>query len=147
MIKIDGEKPLVYDFNKLTVEQGELTREVCEYKLLQQEAEASSVNEVLRSGGAEWLITACRYLFNIEGKSYEQGTAEIEVDKIIRKLPYSERPKLEEAVKDFFTNIGSDRTALALLQKKSDNNLMRMLLPLVMKMKSEEKSNESVSNT
>jgi len=106
----NGGKKYVYDFANINVEQAEIAREIGEFKYNQiQAGAAESPDDVIRSGGATWLIASASYLFLPvidETPQIFDRLKVSETQKFISNLPISERGKIEEAVTDFFSNIG-----------------------------------------
>ena len=133
----NGKTKLLYDFNRLTVEQVELAREVGEWKLQQNGAPPDDFNKILRSKGADYLAMMCSYLMVPKtGKEIEKFNFDNcgEIEKIIKTAPATELPKLKEITKDFFLNIGNAETGLTLLQprleRQKDEALLRTLLTI-----------------
>lgn len=142
-------RKFVYSFNDLSAEAGELAREAGEFKAMQSEGSTDSFNNILRSGGADWLFTICRYLFReeINGilQSYERGKAETQTDKWLRELPLSDVSQLKEVVEDFFCGLNLETTASMLLQPAKNMSVTKMLLPLITGMNSKLNIKEKMS--
>ncbi|MCO5250126.1 MAG: hypothetical protein M9949_01745 [Candidatus Kapabacteria bacterium] len=144
-IEFDGKK-LQYLFKNLCVEQSELAKEIGLYRELQLESEPPTLDEWVRSGGAEWKMKICRYIFNLEGKKYDRGYAETELYQTIRYLNTEATPKLEEAVKDFFINSGSEQKLSQLFRTGRNKNEMLEYLKLAMMMNKQGLPNKSTSD-
>lgn len=140
---------LRYRFTDLEVEQGELCREIGEFKHTQIQNPASNLNEHIKSKGVDWLSWISAYLFKEiikdEPKDFNKSFSENEILPFIKKLPISEYAKLEVAVKDFFTNIGNGVIGLALFQKEKSRSETEKLQMLMMLMNMNPNSNPNVT--
>ncbi|MBX3045290.1 MAG: hypothetical protein KIT33_12570 [Candidatus Kapabacteria bacterium] len=134
VIEYEGRK-FIYKYKNLSILQAELAREAGEFKRDQLEAQPESFKQVLKSRGAHWLPQICSYLFReFKDESllkFNLDKVETDIEQYFQNLPNEERPKLEESIKDFFTNIGFPQTALLLLQRERKPNLTKTLLPLL----------------
>lgn len=146
---------LVYDFNRLTIEQAESAREVAEWKISQIESPPDDFNLILRSRGNDYLPLLCSFLF----VPLKDGIPlpfdpdkRPEVENILRNAPVSILPILRDAVNDFFSNMKLQPVASLLLQTQAERNFQTRLLKILLDLKekdfvsSKEPKNELVDS-
>lgn len=132
-------KTFKYDSDKLTIEQVILATEVAEFRRNQMQAPAGTFQELLRSGGVDWLMLIASYLLReIDGKGelkdFNRDKAEIDVLNFVKNLPRAEFEKLEACINDFFSLYGKPTLSSNYWQKEQKQDGTAMLLPLMMKM-------------
>jgi hypothetical protein len=124
-----------YDFNEITVEQAELTREIGEFKHNQVQAGTSNFRDAVKSRGVEWLSIAMSYLLrevkNGVTLSFNKDKAEKDTEAFVKSLPVSYLEQLKECVADFFHNTGKSHLILTTLRNERKQNAVEMLLPIL----------------
>lgn len=130
----DGERTFRYDFNRLSVEQGEYAIEALEFKREQLKKGASTFNEITRSGGAHWLSTIAGFLLvpviNGVAQRFDEGKMH-EAVEFVKNLPMKEYDSLKECLTDFFIATGKQSALSALLQNRNGLNASEVLSQLV----------------
>lgn len=138
-------KTFIYDFNNIEMEQGELAREVAEFKYNQIEAQATNISEVLRSKSPEWLIIIASYLFKqkVNGAilEFDRAKSEIEYDKFFSKISFANREKLKGAVEDFLLSMGETGIASKIFSSINNRQNTLKLLEMITAIQSLNKTN------
>lgn len=133
-------KSYVYDKTLLTIEQVELVRELANFKTNQLIATPNTFKEVVKSGGADFLMSALSYLL-IEKNSknetleFNRDKAENEVFSFVKKLSAFEDEKILNCVSDFFCSIKKESQLLQILHNpKKDNGIKDLIMSKMLEM-------------
>ncbi len=154
--KIDN-VTLVYDASIISVTQSELARELAEFKIHQQEALPDKFDQVLRSGGAEYLSLLMAFILrevNPDGtiRDFDRIRAETIIQPLIAKMPATEITRFQEVIKDFFSITGNSNLSSQLLQGRKKQNaqeaLFRTMVQMMLsgKQNKEELQNSNIKN-
>ncbi len=141
-----------YAFTNLEIEQAELCREVGELKSHQIQQPAQSINELIKSQGAEYFTIIASYLFKeiIAGEptAFNRTKSETDFIKFFKALPISEYAKVEVAIRDFFTNIGREQIGSLLFQREKKRSEIETLdlLAKLMTLKPNSETNDTQEN-
>ncbi len=142
-------KLFVYDFNNIELEQGELAREVAEFKYNQNEAQATSISDILRSKGGEWLIIISSYLFkqkvNGDILPFDRAKSETEYDRFFRRISFAKRKLLKGAVEDFLLNMGETGIASKIFSSTNNRQNTLKLLEMITAIQSLNETNTSTN--
>lgn len=128
----NNEKTFIYDFDKITVEQAELTRELLVFKSNQLNATPNTFKEVVKSSGADFTCLALSYLLrerNIKNEilEFNRDKVDSEVLKFVKNLPAKQLDNINNCINNFFCSINREQQLLEIWQVKSKNNDMRNL--------------------
>lgn len=122
-----------YEFNKLSIEQAELGRELGEYKALQAENPPPNFDVVVSSGGADWLIRLGSYLLReMVGDELKLFTFESHkgVMTWLKSMNLDNMQRLEAVASDFFIGIGKQSILSATLLRLETGQKMQKWLQL-----------------
>lgn len=129
-------RKFVFDFETLTIEQVELARELGEFKAHQNQQRPERFEEVISSGGTEWLPTLMCFLLREEVNGtllpFNLEKARNEIEVFVRNLPAVYLGKIRRIVESFFQITGLSETGSQILHGKRKLDAQEMLLRLMM---------------
>ena len=123
---------LVYDFDKISVEQSSVAKNILIFQHNQGVALPDTFSQVHRSGGSVWMPYCFSHLALVEKDgdllTYNFSKAETLVYDKLKTLPAKELDeRMEDVVLDFFTRNKLGATALDILRPRKEQAARTML--------------------
>jgi hypothetical protein len=126
-----GDTTYRYDLMLVTAEMAVLADEALQFKAEQMTKQAAKFEDVLASGGVDWLFDCVAALVRkVDGDVPADFNAVSwnAAKKALRSLPYHEMARMREVIRDFFEHIGRGKDASLVLKGKSPRAALALQL-------------------